>query len=82
MVLIDTPPMLQLTDARIVSRHSDGVILVARAGQTARETLLAAKERFQEDRIPVLGSILNDWDPKRVRDKRYRGGSRSARTAR
>jgi polysaccharide biosynthesis transport protein len=75
LILIDTPPMLQMADARIVGRQADGVILVARAGQTARESLLAAKERFQEDRIPVLGSILNDWDPKHSSDKYYRGGS-------
>lgn len=82
MILIDTPPMLQMTDARIVGRQADGVILVARAGQTARETLLAAKERFQADRIPVLGSILNDWNPKRALDKHYRGRSKYARPVR
>jgi succinoglycan biosynthesis transport protein ExoP len=76
MILIDTPPMMHMTDARIVGRQADGVILVARAGRTARETLLAAKERFYGDRIPVLGSILNDWDPKHSSDKFYRGGSR------
>jgi capsular exopolysaccharide synthesis family protein len=72
MILIDTPPMLQMADARIVGRQADGVILVARAGKTARETLLAAKERFREDRIPVLGSILNDWDPKRASPEQNR----------
>jgi succinoglycan biosynthesis transport protein ExoP len=82
MILIDTPPMLQMTDARIVSRQADGVILVARAGRTARETLLAAKERFHEDRIPVLGSILNDWDPKRSPDKFTRGSPKYARPER
>lgn len=82
MILIDTPPMLQMTDARIVGRQADGVILVARAGRTAREALLAAKERFQEDRIPVLGSILNDWDPKRAPDKFYRGAPAYFRPAR
>lgn len=82
MILIDTPPMLQMTDARIVSKQADGVILVARAGQTAREALLAAKERFEQDGIPVLGSILNDWDPKRSSDRYYRGSSRLVRPAR
>lgn len=74
MILIDTPPMLQIADARIISRQADGVVLVARAGQTSREALRAAKERFQEDRTPILGSVLNDWDPKRSYDKVYRGG--------
>jgi succinoglycan biosynthesis transport protein ExoP len=72
MILIDTPPMLQMTDARIVGRQADGVILVARARRTAREDLLAAKERFVEDRVPVLGCILNDWDPKRSSETHYR----------
>jgi polysaccharide biosynthesis transport protein len=65
MIFIDTPPMLQMTDARVAGRLADAVVLVARAGQTTRDAMVAAKERFGEDRIRVLGSILNDWDPKR-----------------
>ena len=64
MVLIDTPPMLQMADARLVGRAADAVVLVARAGQTTRDAILAAYQRFSEDRIRVLGTILNDWDPK------------------
>jgi capsular exopolysaccharide synthesis family protein len=65
LILIDTPPMMQMTDARVAARQSDGVILVARAGQTSRDALLAAKTRFHGDRIPVVGSILNDWSPRK-----------------
>jgi capsular exopolysaccharide synthesis family protein len=75
MILIDTPPMLQMTDARIISRQSDGVVLVARAGKTPRETLNAAKERFQEDGVYVVGSILNDWNPNLTADKYYYRGN-------
>ena len=64
MVLIDTPPMLHMADARLVGRVADAVVLVARAGQTTRDAILAAYQRFSEDRIRVLGTILNDWDPK------------------
>jgi capsular exopolysaccharide synthesis family protein len=66
MILIDTPPMLQMTDARVAGRLADAVVLVARAGQTTRDALLAIKERFLEDRIRILGTVLNDWDPKRA----------------
>lgn len=66
MILIDTPPMIQMTDARIVGRACDAAVLVARAGTTTRDALLAAKERFEEDRTRVLGSILNSWDLKRA----------------
>jgi len=65
MVLIDTPPMLQMTDARVIGRLTDAVILVARAEQTTRDAIVAASQRFSEDRIRVLGTILNGWDPKR-----------------
>lgn len=65
MILIDTPPMLPMTDARVAGRLADAVILVARSGKTTRDAILAAKERLAEDSIRVLGTILNDWDPKK-----------------
>jgi len=65
MIFIDTPPMLQMTDARVAGRIADAVVLVARAGQTTRDAILAAKERLEEDRTKILGTVLNDWDPKR-----------------
>jgi len=65
MVLLDTPPMLQMTDARVLGRMTDAVIMVARAEQTTRDALIAAAKRLSEDRIRVLGTILNDWNPKR-----------------
>jgi Mrp family chromosome partitioning ATPase len=61
-VLLDTPPALPITDARVIGILADGVVLVARAGQTTRDALLAIHERFAED-IHLLGCILNDWDP-------------------
>jgi capsular exopolysaccharide synthesis family protein len=63
-VLIDTPPMLQIPDARILGRLADGVILVIRAGQTTREAALAARRRFSQDGTNLIGTILNDWNAK------------------
>ncbi len=63
-VLIDTPPVLNFADARLMGRLSDGVILVFRASETSRDDAGMALSRFQEDRTPVLGSILNDYDLK------------------
>jgi capsular exopolysaccharide synthesis family protein len=62
-VLIDTPPMLQIADARVLGQLADAAILVLRAGQTTRDAALAAKDRFAEDGIPLLGTILNAWKP-------------------
>jgi receptor protein-tyrosine kinase len=64
-VLLDTPPMLEFSDARVLGRLSDGVIMVVRASETSRDDAAAVYRRFQEDGTPVLGSILNDWNPKK-----------------
>ena len=63
-VLIDTPPMLQISDARVIGRLTDGVILVLKAGSTTRDSGNAAKERLQADGTPILGTVLNHWNPK------------------
>jgi capsular exopolysaccharide synthesis family protein len=63
-ILIDTPPMLQMTDARVIGRLADAVVIVTRAGKTTREAAIAAYQRFAEDKTRVLGTILNDWNPK------------------
>jgi succinoglycan biosynthesis transport protein ExoP len=66
MVLIDTPPVLMFSDARIVGRLSDAVLLVIRAEQTTRDAAMAAARRLTDDGIPVLGTVLNDWNGRDV----------------
>jgi len=65
VVLIDTPPLMHLPDARILGRVADGVILVLRAGRVRYESAVAIEDRLREDGIPVIGTVLNDWDPKK-----------------
>jgi capsular exopolysaccharide synthesis family protein len=60
-ILIDTPPVLMVADARIMGRVADAAILVIRAGQTTRDVAYQAKQRLVDDGITVLGSILNRW---------------------
>jgi capsular exopolysaccharide synthesis family protein len=64
MILIDTPPSLQLTDARVLARTADAVVFVARVGQTTVDATVALHKRFWEDHTRVLGTVLNDWNPK------------------
>jgi succinoglycan biosynthesis transport protein ExoP len=63
-VLVDTPPMVNISDARVVARFADALILVVRSAVTTRDAALLAKRRFAEDGIPILGTILNWWNPK------------------
>ena len=64
VVLLDTPPLLQLADARIVGSYADGLLMVIRAGHTTRDSAVAARQQLAEDGIPVLGVALNDWNPR------------------
>src|SRR5205823_10113664 len=61
MVLIDTPPLMHLADARVLGRLADGVILVIRAGRTTTESALSVSRRIAEDGTWILGTVLNTW---------------------
>ena len=67
MIFIDAPPMIWLADARVLGRRADGVVLVLRAGRTTHESALFAMQRFADDGTHVLGTILNNWNPKKTR---------------
>jgi capsular exopolysaccharide synthesis family protein len=62
-ILMDSPPMLHLTDARVLARYADGVVLVVRAGATTLDAALNAQQIFAADSTPILGTVLNDFDP-------------------
>ena len=62
-IVIDMPPMVNISDARVLARYSDAVILVIRSNVTTRDAALGAKRRFAEDGIQVFGTILNGWNP-------------------
>ena len=84
-VLIDSPPMIPLTDARLLGKHADGVILICRAGHTSVDQLVASRRRLSEDGTLVIGTILNDWnanseDPSYV--KSYEGYQKPVRSSR
>jgi len=63
MILVDTPPMVNIPDARVLGRLADGVIMILRSAMTTRDAALLAKQRFVDDGIPLMGTILNNWNP-------------------
>jgi Mrp family chromosome partitioning ATPase len=63
VILVDTPP-LTLADARILGPLADGVVIVLRAGAVRLDSVLAAEQRLTQDGSHVLGTVLNDWDPR------------------
>jgi polysaccharide biosynthesis transport protein len=73
-VLVDAPPCLEFADARIMGRYADQLLLVLRANYTDRRTAQDAVRRLALDGIPMLGVILNCYDPSRRGP--YSGGYR------
>lgn len=58
LVIIDTPPLLAVSDAIPLIRDSSGVVLVSRLGSTGRDSLLRAKEMIEAAHGTLLGSVL------------------------
>ena len=59
IVLIDSPPVLPVADALILSGYADAVLLVVAAGQTRRAELRRAAEKLAQASAPVVGAVLN-----------------------
>jgi polysaccharide biosynthesis transport protein len=60
IVLIDTPPVLPVTDSAIAAAQVDGVVLVYQAGKVGRLVLKRAKAHLDSARAKVWGVVLND----------------------
>lgn len=58
-VLIDTPPVLEITDASIVARKSDGAVLVIESGRVKYRDAQKAQEQLKKSGCSILGAVLN-----------------------
>lgn len=54
--IIDTAPVLAVTDALRISREADSMLLVMRSGQTTREALARACDLLSQAAVPVWES--------------------------
>jgi tyrosine-protein kinase Etk/Wzc len=66
-VLFDSPPVLAVSDAMVMARRVDGVLLVVRGGRTTRGSLESVVDTLSQAGTRILGVVLNDVDFKRER---------------
>jgi capsular exopolysaccharide synthesis family protein len=59
MVLFDSPPIVAVTDASMISGEIDAIALVVKAGQTERSAVDRALDTIRNVRAPLIGAILN-----------------------
>jgi len=58
-VIIDTPPILAVTDPAIIASHTGVTLLVARYGVTHKKEIEMTQKRFKQNGVDVKGVVLN-----------------------
>jgi capsular exopolysaccharide synthesis family protein len=69
-VIFDSPPLLPVTDAAILSQVVDGTVVIVRAARTTRDALLRARRHLAAVNANIIGVVINDVD---VRSSKYAG---------
>lgn len=67
LVLLDTPPVLAVSDALGLVPLTDGAIVVADAGTTTRAVVRFVREQLEQVGGRIVGGVLNNLDPARAR---------------
>ncbi|KML41358.1 CpsD/CapB family tyrosine-protein kinase [Cytobacillus firmus] len=73
IILFDTPPVLAVTDAQILSNKCQGTILVAGSGKAEKEQLVKTKELLEAAKGKLLGVVLNNKKMKESQHYYYYG---------
>ena len=60
MVIVDVPPMLEVTDTQVLSHYLDAIVLVVKQGQTQKLAVKRAVELLNLAHANLLGYVMND----------------------
>jgi capsular exopolysaccharide synthesis family protein len=61
-ILLDSPPLGPVSDALVLSKQADGILLVLKAGRTQREQAKRAIRSLRDVKARVIGALLNHVD--------------------
>ncbi len=73
IMLLDSPPVMAVTDAAVLAPRVDGVLLVVKPGSTKLAACRQAIDQLQRVGANILGVVLNDVEMNRSRYHYYRG---------
>ncbi len=65
MIIIDSPPLISVTDSLILGRSVEGVAIVTHAGSTTYEMLTKGLKLLTENAVPVTGMVINRFDARK-----------------
>jgi succinoglycan biosynthesis transport protein ExoP len=72
-IVIDTPPVLAVTDAVVCARIADVVVLIARSEKTGRQSLVRTRDVLRKVRANIAGVVVNDLSFDSVEYRQYYG---------
>jgi len=72
-VIIDTAPVLAVSDSLALAARADSVLLVVRAGVTRKKALLRTRELLRRVNAHLLGAVVNDINLRRDSYYNYTG---------
>jgi len=61
-IILDSPPVLPVTDSVLLSREADGIVLVVKGHDTPRELLRRARDQLIQANARLLGTVVNNVD--------------------
>ncbi len=61
-IILDGPPVLGLADALVLAQATQGLMVIASAGETRKQGLQHAVKRLSQVQAPILGVVLNKVD--------------------
>ena len=62
-VIVDSPPVLLVSDTLVFAQQTDGVLLCVRGGVTPREEAVRARDRILRTGASILGVLINALVP-------------------
>jgi polysaccharide biosynthesis transport protein len=74
-IVIDSAPLLAVSDTQALAVRSDAVVLIARAGVTRKRALIRARDLLWRVNAPVAGVVVNDVDLRLENFYTYRYGA-------
>ncbi|MBU3159843.1 CpsD/CapB family tyrosine-protein kinase [Clostridium frigoris] len=64
-IILDTPPIILVTDAQILAQYTDGCLLVVASGESERDAAIKAKGLLEKVNAKILGTVLNKVEIKK-----------------
>jgi tyrosine-protein kinase Etk/Wzc len=74
LVIVDTPPVLAVTDAVLIGKHAGTTLLVVRHGRNPMAELVEATKRLRNGGVAVKGALFTDVPQRRIGYSGYYAG--------